>query len=793
MSTSREPLVGQSVPRVHAPRLLRGEGHYVDDIDEAGVLHAAVVRSTTAHGRVTRFDASAALDGDGAAALVLGPDAIDELLSPIPASWCLPGQSADTVDPQARILRYVGQPIGLVVAESRALAEDLAERVAVETEPLPAVTGIDAALAPDAPLVHPDVADNIAGVIHFGDPHEELDGVFASAPHVVERRLRVQRVSHSPMEPRGVLAEWIPATRRLTVHSSTQSAHAVRRELAATLRLRMDQVRVVAPDVGGSFGGKVTLYVDEALVCLAATVLGRRVKWVEDRTENLTASYQGRGQQAVARLALDGDGRFLALHADVHGDLGAFAIQAGSGPFQVTGLALEGPYRFERAGATVTGVHTNTVPTGAYRGYGMQEASWIRERLVTEAARELGMDPVELRLLNMIGPDLMPYTTRTGLTYDSGDYPAALRRAAELAAAHRRESDDTVRRGTAVTSSVEITGFAPTALLEMFGIDWSGWESARVRVNHDGTVTVFAGVAAVGQGIETTLAQIVANQLDVPLDWVVVELGDTDTTPYSDLSSQASRALTLAGGALVRAAERMEERMRLLAAAALGVEPADVGRKDGVFDAVGRTITWAEVAARGWKGWGRPDRDHIRLEETVDFDPPALTFAYSAHGAAVAVDVETGRVGVEDYWTVNDSGVLVNPAVAAGQITGGVAQGLGIALLEEAVHDPVTGHPLTTGYGGYCLPAAGDVPRVRIEDRVTASAMIPGGFKGLGEGGAIPPPATVANAVADAIPGIGSRLTATPLSPDRVWKAIEDTRNDRDQQGPAAEEGIVRG
>jgi aerobic carbon-monoxide dehydrogenase large subunit len=773
------PMIGRSMPRTHDPRLLRGEGRYVDDIDDGGALHAVVLRSPVAHGRVTHFDASAALAGESV--LVLGPDEIAEHLAPLPTSWRLPGQPFGDIDPSARTVRYVGQPIGLVVARGRASAEDAAERVVIRVEPLPAAVGIDAALADDAPLVYPDTGSNVAGEIHFGDAAEELEGIFRDAPHVVERRLSIQRVAHSPMEPRGVLAEWIPATRRLTVWSSTQSPHAVRRELAAALRLRADQVRVVAPDVGGSFGGKVVLYVDEALVCLAAVLLGRRVKWTEDRAENLTAGYQGRGQQALGRLALDHDGRFLALQAHIHGDLGAFAAQAGSGPFQVTGLAVEGPYLFERAGATVTAVYTNAVPTGAYRGYGMQEASWIRERLVDEAARELGIDPVELRHRNMIRPEQMPYTTRTGLTYDGGDYPAALRRAASLAAARRRESSDTVRRGTAVTASVEITGFAPSALLEVFGIDWSGWESARLRVNHDGTVTVFSGVISVGQGIETTLAQIAADRLGVPMEWITVELGDTATAPYSDLTSQASRSLVLAGTALSRAADRMRERMRLLAARALDADPDDVTLDGETFRAAGReeTVGWPAVAARGWKGWGRPDHEQIQLEETVDFDPPAMTFAYSAHGAAVAVDLETGGTVVEDYWTVNDSGVLVNPLIAAGQITGGVAQGLGVALLEEAVYDPVTGTPLTTGYADYVLPTIGDVPPVTIEDRVTPSSVIPGGFKGLGEGGAIPPPATVANAVADAVPAIAELLTATPLSPARVWAALETAKADR--------------
>ncbi|MFI9388797.1 xanthine dehydrogenase family protein molybdopterin-binding subunit [Kutzneria sp. NPDC052558] len=766
--------IGRRLPKRNDPRLLRGNGHYVDDIDDSGALHAVVLRSTVPHGRITRFDAGPALAA-GRARLVLGPDEIERATDAIPLAWRLPGQTTQRIDLATRTARYVGQPIGVVVAASRQEAEDAAELVEIEYERLPAVVGIDAALADGAPVLYPEAGSNLAGGIHFGDPADELARIIEGAPHVVERRLAVQRICHSPMEPRGLLAEWVAATAKLTVWSSTQSPHVVRQELAAALRLRVDQIRVVAPDVGGSFGGKVTLYVDDALVCLAAMTLGRRVKWIEDRTENLTSSYHGRGQQATARLALDADGRFLALHAHIHGDVGAFTIQAGSGPFQVAALAIEGLYRFPAAGATVTAVHTNSVPTGAYRGYGMQEAAWIRERLVEEAARELGMDATQLRLLNMIRPDEMPYTTRTMLTYDSGDYPAALRRAAELAAERTRASSNTVRRGTAVTANVEISGFAPSALLEMFQIDWAGWEGARLRVNQDGTVTVFSGVISLGQGIETALAQIAADRLGVPMDLVAVELGDTATATYSDLSSQASRSLALAGGAVSRAADRMRARMHGLAASYLG---GDVTFDGTAFHGDGKSISWRDVAFRGWKGWGRAEPDRVQLEETVDFDPPAITYSYSAHGAAVAVDLETAKVTVEDYWTISDSGVLVNPLVADGQIVGGIAQGLGIALLEEVVYDPATCRPLTASYQDYVLPTAADVPRVALEHRCTPSEVIPGGFKGLGEGGTIPTPVTIANAVAAAVPAIAEQLVTSPLSPHRIWSALGNAKGE---------------
>jgi aerobic carbon-monoxide dehydrogenase large subunit len=794
-------LIGRAIPRVHDARLLRGGGHYVDDIDAPAALCAAVVRSPVAHGNITRFDGAAAMAHG--AILVLGPQEIARLTDPLQMAWLLPDQVPDRIELALQTVRYAGQPVGLVVAADRATAEDALEHVDLRIDPLPAVVGLEQALAADAPLLYPAVGTNVCGQFHLGDSEEELERVFANAAHVVERRFSVQRVSTAPMEPRGILAEWTPSIEQLTVWASTQTPHVVRQELATALRLRVDQVRVIAPDVGGSFGSKTVLYADEAMVCLAAMILGRQVKWIEDRAENLTASYHGRGQLTDVRLALDARGRFLALHTRIAGDLGAFPTQAGSGPFQVTALMMEGPYRFERAGATVTAVYTNAVPTGAYRGYGMQEASWIRERLIDEAARELGLDATTLRLDNMIGPGDFPYTTRTELVYDGGDYRAALRRAAELAATAQRPSSPDRRRGTAVSATVEITGFAPSAMLEASLIYWSGWEGCRLRVNQDGTVTVFSGVIAVGQGIETTLAQVAADHLGVPLSWISVQLGDTAVTPYSDLSSTASRSIALGGSALVRAAARMRERMLALAAHHLGVTTeqvifdlapdASLTPDKAPFRVVGQaaTLSWREVALRAWKGWGPAEPGRIQLEESVDFDPPGITYSYSAHAAAVAVDAHTGQVTVEGYWTVNDSGVLVNPMIADGQIAGGIAQGVGIALLEEFRYDPDTGQPLTTGYADYALPTVADIPPFVIEHMYTASEVNPGGFKGLGESGIIPPPATIGNAVAAAVPEIAGALTATPLTPARIWAALNQSGSTAPSGPPSLGTGVT--
>ena len=765
-------MMGKSVPIRHHARLLRGDGRYVDDIDQTGMFHAAIIRSPHAHARVTRFDARAAYDA-GEAILVLGPDELERITSPLPVTWKISGQRLDDVAVVSRTARFVGQPLGIVVARSRAEAEDALERVEIEYEVLAPVIGVEAAVAPGAPLLYPEFETNVCGETTFGDTPENLDKALTDAPHMIERTLDIQRVAYNSMEPRGLIADWIPGVERLEVHSSTQVPHLVREEIAALLSVRMDQVRVVAPDVGGAFGGKTSLNIDEAMVCAASKVLGHKVKWIEDRTEALTASYQGRGQRARARLGVDENGRFLAFSVELLGDLGAFATTAGTGPFQVSGLTIEGPYRFEHAGSQVKCVFTNCVPTGAYRGYGMQESAWIRERMIEEAAREIGMDPVELRRRNLLTPKEMPYTTNTMLTYDSGDYRGAFDRAVALVHDAPRSTEGRIRRGFAITANTEVTGFAPTALLELFDIHWAGWEAARIRVNPDGTVTVFAGVTSMGQGIETTLAQIAADHLNVPLDLIHVELGDTATATYSNFSSQASRSLTLAGAALIKASDKLRGRILALAGAALGTDPRAVEQDGLVFRAGANQITWREVAHRGWMGWGRDDPDHIQLEETADFDPPGITFSFAAQAANVSVDLDLGKVRVEDYWSVNDSGVLVNPMIAEGQIVGGVVQGLGIALLEEALYDPASGQPRNLTYLDYAVPLADDVPDVKVEHMSTPSPLIPGGFKGLGEGGIMPPAATVGNALANAVPEIAQQVVATPLTPGRVWTLLD--------------------
>lgn len=774
-TSGRSSLIGAPVTRIQDDRMLRGNGWYVDDIPEAGTFHAAVLRSPIAAGKITGFDASE-VENEPSVRLILGPDELEARLAPVPAPWLIPGQQETEVALFSRTIRYVGQPLAIVVAGSRAEAEDALELIELDFEESPAVVSIANARAEDAPLVRPEFGSNCVGQIHFGDPIETLEEVFARAHTVIDREFTIPRISHNSMEPRGLVAEWTPAVEQLTVHSSTQVPHMVRQEVAKTLGLRADQVRVIAPDVGGAFGLKTLLFPDEAMVCLAARMIGGRVKWIEDRSEALVASYHGHGQHDRARLALDENGKFLALHVDLHGDVGAYSCTGtgGTGPFQVAGLMVEGPYHYEAAATTVAAWYTNCVPTGAYRGYGMQEATFVRERLVDEAARVMNIDPVELRLRNMMSSEELPFVTRLQMPYDNGDYPRALQLAVEMTSGAQQSSEERVRRGIGFSSMTEITGFAPTALTQAFGINWSTWDSTKVRVNEDGSVTVHSGVTSVGQGIETALAQIAADTLGVPLSRISVQLGDTLVSPYSNMASQASRAVVIGGAALLKAATRMRERMAVLAASALETTPDDVifdGNDFSTSDGT-RTIGWSQVAHRGWMGWGRGDSESIALEELGEYDPASITYGYATHAAQVAVDLDTGKVRLEKYWLVHDAGTTVNPLLVNGQMIGGVAMGIGSALLEEAPYSDA-GQPLATTYLDYNLPMSEDVPDIEMAHFESPSPITPGGFKGVGESGTIPPPAAIVNAVAAAVPEIAADLSFLPVSPTRIWGLLD--------------------
>ena len=742
--------------------MLVGRGRFVGGVRLPGMAYAVVVRSPIAHGRLVRCEVEAVGAVEGVLDVITARDAATLRL---PCVTLAPGQRDSSYPVLDGVIRYVGQPLAVVVARTPEVARDAADLLDLEFEELPAVLGAESALESGAPHLYRDWGTNVVTDFEIGDSATECEDAFARAEHVVEMTCRFGRASPYPLEPRGIVASYADAEEELTIWTSTQSPHHVRDHAADALGLSHDRVRVISHEIGGGFGAKDHLYPDEVLICLAAVRIGRPVSWAESPTDRLAATLPARAAVHRGRLALDAEGRFVALHADIVGDLGGHPSNVGISPFAVSATMLPGPYRFERAGARVRAVVTTTTPTGSYRGFGQPEATWTRERLIDEAARRLDLDPVELRLRNMIGPGELPCSSRTWQPYDSGDYPLALRTLRGLVAPQHR--DDGRRRAVGFACHVEATGVGPSMGMKAMGTQAGGYETAIVRMEPDASVVVFAGVAGIGQSIETTLAQIAADRVGVPLDRVRVVLGDTGTTPYSPIGSIASRSLAVGGGALTRAAAQLHDRIVATAAHQLEVSPDDLEIAGSTVRVKGDPeayTTLREIATSAWRGWDLPEGASPGLEERATYDPAAFTFAYGAHAAAVAVDPETGAVEVEGYWVVNDSGVLVNPAIVEGQLRGGVAQGIGMALTEEIVYSP-DGQPLAD----YLLPTAREIPDIQIALLQTPSPLTPGGMKGVGEAGTIGPPAAIGNAVAAALPEIADRITSTPITPCTLW------------------------
>lgn len=757
-----EKHVGSPAPRREDARLITGRGRFVDGVRVPGSVHAVVLRSDVAHGRVRGYDVEKALAADGVLDVITVEDARGMAL---PCAVLGPDRPThypvldDTV-------RYVGQPTAVVVAETAAAAHDAAALVDVDIEPLPSVVGLETATAPGAELLYPEWGTNVGTDFPLGD----AAAATAAAEHVVEMTFRLARVAPRPMEPRGVVADHDGET--LTVRAGTQAPHFVRDQLASALGLPVNAVRVLGHDVGGGFGAKEHVYPDEVLICLAAIRLRRPVRWSEEPGDHLAATLHARDAAHRGRLALDADGRFVAFYCDITGDLGAHASNAGAGPLAVSALMSAGPYRFDAVGARVRGVVTTTAPTGSYRGFGQPEITWTRERLIDEAARRLGVDPVELRLRNMLDPHEFPVTTSMGQAYDSGDYAAVLRTLRDQV--RIRHVEDGRRRGIGFSCHVEMTGVGPSATMRDEGYLAGGFENAVVRMEPDGSVTVHSGLTGMGQGIETTLAQVAADELGVRLDRVRVVLGDTAVTPYSPIGSIASRSLAVGGGALIHAATALRDKLLAIAAHRLEVATDDLEIEDGVIrvqGAPGTEVDLADLATAAWRGWDLPDGVPPGLEEQATYDPPAYVYSSGAHAAAVAVDPATGAVEIEGFWVVNDSGVLVNPAIVDGQIRGGVVQGIGMALYEQVVYSP--DGQLAAGYD---LPTAVEAPDIAVVHQRTPSPVTPGGTKGVGESGTISSPAAIGNAIAAALPEIADRITATPTTPSFLQRTWSGTR-----------------
>ena len=761
--------VGQRAPRVNDHRPLHGTGRYVDDIKHLDMLHAAIVRSPVAHGRLTSFD----FPPLGEETFVFGIERLrDHIHAELPVLWKVGDQKQLSTPVVDEHLRYVGQPIGVAVAGSRYLAEDAAEVVDLSIDEFDPVVDIDQALAPDAPMLYPDSGTNVVATFEAGDTAEHNDAVFAAADRTLRTTLRIGRIHGLAIEGRGIVV--VPSPQgNLTIYTSTQTPHGVRDSICEVLGLRRNDVRVIAPDVGGAFGLKDHVYEDELMVVIAALELGRPVKWVEDRFESLLTTTHARDEIHEVAVAFDDDGTLKGLRIEGRRNVGARLAVFGGGPlFTAFGL-VPGPYRWDSVRGIGQLVATTTMSTGAYRGFGQTQAALIRERAVDLAARELNIDPAQLRAMNMITADELPYQTRTLIEYDNGDYPAALRRANELITCAPDPPNDGRARGIGYCNYVQLAGIGPSDANEAIGIQIGGFESATVRVDPDGSVCVETGVSPHGQGLETTIPQLVADELGIDPESITLIHGDTDTAPYSAYGTAASRSMAVGGGATVVAAQRLAESIRRIAAEMLEANPADIVLGEGRATVAGThvNVAIADIARRAWQGFRLPEGSNPGLVESFCYEPTSATFAYATHACRVSVDTATGVVDVEEYVVAHDCGTIVNPTIVEGQIHGGIAQGLGAALMEEVLYDD-QGQPLSSTLLDYHVPTSASMPEVRIEHFEIPSPFTPGGMKGMGEGGTNGAYAAIINAVCAALPEVDWTDLTTPLSPTRIWNAI---------------------
>lgn len=764
-------MMGARVPRLEDPRLLRGQASFVDDLRLPGILHAAVLRSSHAHARIRKIDLSAVRAAPG----VVGAFCLGDIWQDPPAIPVVVGVPSLLPCPQyplaREVVRYVGEPVAIVVASDRARAEEALDAAEVDYDPLPVLSDANQARAAEAPLLHATAPGNVAArwTQGFGD----VKAAFQEADHVVRDRLRMQRYTGAPLETRGIVASPDPVSGELTIWASGQWPHTARRITAAMLGMEERRIRCILPDVGGGFGVKCDIYPEDILIPLAATRLNRPVKWIEDRREHFLGSVHAREMTFDVELALKADGTILGMRGQIVSDQGAYVRTLGIVNASLAITGLPGPYNIKNYSAEVICPLTNKSPTSTYRGAGAPEGTYARERLLDIASHQLGIDPAELRLKNLLPPEALPYDTglvnvEAAVSYDSGDFPAALRQALEKAdyadfrKIQLRARNEGRLRGVGICVYVQQAAIGP-------------YEGAEVRVDGNGNVSVVSGAAPQGQGSATALAQIVADQLDVPLERVNVGFGDTARIPFG-VGTYASRNAVMAGSAACGAAQRVREKAIHLAAHLFEASPADVEWKDGVARIVGvpdKGYTLAELAQAARPGCDRPPDTEPGLEARYYFEKKQSPFSYGVHVAEVDVEPETGDVKLSRYVVVNDCGRMINPMIVEGQIAGGIAQGAGGALFEELVYDE-QGQLLTASLLDYPLPTSLDLPSIEISHLVSPSILNPLGVKGVGEGGAIGAHAAVANAVADAIGHTGARVRETPLRPAVVWKLLNE-------------------
>ena len=795
-SLQNEPhsLENRSVRRIEDNRLLTGNGRYAADQIPSNSLHAQFLRSPHAHAWILNLDTGSACNAPGVVAVYTAEDLERCGVGALPCGWKISDRAGRpmTAPPHYPLakdrVRHVGDPVAMVVAETKRQAEDAVEMIAAEFEPLDAVTDTAEAAASGAVQIWPEAPGNLCCDWEIGDD-SAVEAAFAAAVEIVPIALRNNRLVAAPMEPRSIVASYDKGSNRYKLITCSQNPHSVRAALTThILRVPENRLRVICGDVGGGFGARINVYPEDAVLVWAAGQLGRTISWTASRLETFQTDTQGRDHQTEAWLAVDGDGKFLALRVRTLANMGAYLGQSGTAiASYYYAQLLSGVYRIPAIHCEVRLVFTNTVPIDAYRGAGRPEATYVLERLIDAAAARNGIDPIALRQRNFIPKDAFPYETPLGLTYDCGDHERTLRAALEgcdyptLQDRKDAASQRGLLYGFGVSTYVEIAGAYPARITREYGSASGRSESAHVRVHPGGTVTVFTPMQANGQGHETTFAQLVAERLCVSIEEVEVVEGDTDRTPLGR-GSAASRSLVVGGAALARALDRIVDKAKGIAAHLLASEVSSIRFRDGYFISEGRgdRIAFREVAKAAYDGVGFPlEEIEPGLEAIAFFEPENWTYPAGCHACEVEVDPDTGRVRIVKLVAADDVGNVVNPMIVHGQIHGGLAQGIGQALFEDCIYEPESGQLLTASFMDYALPRASDLPSFEVALCPTPTTLNPFGAKGCAEVGTVGIPPAIVNAVIDALRPLGVDSIEMPLTPERVWRAIQDAPRDR--------------
>jgi carbon-monoxide dehydrogenase large subunit len=782
--------IGAAVRRKEDLRFLTGRGTYTDDINRPRQSHAYILRSPHAHARIRKIDAAQAKKAPGVIAVFTGADLAADKVGGLPCGWLVHNKDGTPMveppHPPVAIdrVRYVGDQVAVVIAETRNQARDAAELIEVDYEVLPAVIAMADAIKPGAPKLWDQAADNTCYDWELGDK-AAVESAIKSAKTVAKVDLVNNRLIPNAIEPRAAIGEYDAGSGQHTLYTTSQNPHVIRLLMGAyVLGIPEHKLRVVAPDVGGGFGSKIYHYAEEAIVTWAAKKIDRPVKWTADRSESFMSDAHGRDHVTHAELAIDANGRFTALKVETKANLGAYlSTFAPCIPTYLYATLLAGNYATPAIYCSVRAIFTNTVPVDAYRGAGRPEATYVVERLVEEAARLTGIDRAELRRRNYIARDKFPYQTPVALQYDTGDYHTTLDKAikaADYAGFEKRRADSKKRgklRGLGIASYIEACGIAPSAVVGSLGARAGLYESGAVRVHPTGSVTVYTGSHSHGQGHETTFAQLVSATLGVPIESVDIVHGDTDKIPFG-LGTYGSRSLAVGGSAIFNAMQKVIAKGKKIAAHLLEAAEADIEFANGEFRVAGtdKKKTLGEISLAAYVPHNYPQGLEPGLEEQAFYDPLNFTYPAGSYVCEVEIDEETGVVEIASFVAADDFGRIINPMIVEGQVHGGLAQGIGQALLEGCVYDAKNGQLVTGSFLDYCMPRADNLPSFKVDTAVTPCTHNPLGVKGCGEAGAIGAPACVMSAILDALRPLGVTSLDMPATPEKIWRALHGAK-----------------